>query len=185
MTALAAHLRGIGSPMDGMRRVLDAVSGNPRRAVRVLAMVAAGLAVLTGLLAYQSWRYQRSEQAGQQAMATASDSVNKLLSYNFVTVDHQIADTEALLTGGFKSSYADLVTKQIAGPAKTQQVAVQTQVVARSVISASPDQVVLLIYLNQQSEAAAEPNPTLTGSRVRVTLERPADKWLISDLTPV
>jgi Mce-associated membrane protein len=190
LTALAARAARLpvpapGSPVAAARRLLKAATDDPRRAARLLALVVAGLAVLTGLLAYQLWRYQRTELATQQASAVAADSVDKLLSYNFVTVDHQVADTEGLLTGGFKSSYADLVAKQIAGQAKAQQVAVQTQVVAHSVVSGSPDEVVVLLYLNQQSEAAAKPDPTLTGSRLRVTLQRSSDKWLISDLTPV
>ena len=183
--ARAVRLQVPGSPVAGARRLLRAATDNPRRAARLLALVVAGLAVVTGLLAYQLWRYQRTERATQEASAVAADSVDRLLSYNFVTVDHQVVDTEGLLTGGFKSSYADLVAKQIAGPAKAQQVAVQTQVVAHSVVSGSPDEVVLLLYLNQQSEAAAKPDPTLTGSRLRVTLQRSSDKWLISDLIPV
>ena len=191
MTALvtravrAVRLPVPGSPVAAARRLSRAAAEDPRRAARLLVLVVAGLAVLTGLLAYQLWRYQRTERATREASAVAADSVDKLLSYNFVTVDHQVADTEGLLTGGFKSSYADLVARQIAGPAKAQQVAVQTQVVAHSVVSGSPDEVVLLLYLNQQSEAAAKPDPTLTGSRLLVTLQRSSDKWLISGLAPV
>jgi Mce-associated membrane protein len=90
-----------------------------------------------------------------------------------------------MLTGKFKDDYAALVKNTVTQAAKDEQVAIQTAIVNESVVSSNPDRVVLLVFINQQSEGKANPNPILTGSRLRVTLEHQADKWLISELTPV
>lgn len=175
----------VAVPGQLLRRGLESAEGDPRRAVRLLGVAVLGAALLVALLGWQTWRQQRSDEARQQASAVASQSVVKLLSYNYTTIDHQVADTQGLLTGSFKDSYAALVRNTIADAAKAQQVAIQTQVVSDSVVSSSPDQVVLLMYVNQQSEAAAKPNPDLSGSRLRLTLLRESGKWLVSELAPV
>jgi Mce-associated membrane protein len=153
--------------------------------VRAVALAVVVGAVLAAVLGWQCWRQQRAEEARAGAMAVAKSSVTQLLSYNYLNVDRQAADTERLLTAQFARDYAAMVRTNIAGPAKAQRAAIQTQVVSSAVVSAEPDEVVLLMYVNQQSQAAATPNPVLTGSRVRVTLRRAAGTWLVSELTPV
>jgi Mce-associated membrane protein len=151
----------------------------------MLVIVTVVVAVVTGLLGYQARQYQQTIQARDQALAAAKDSVVQLLSYNYRTIDHQVSDTEGMLTGKFKDDYAALVKNVVAQPAKNQQVAIQTAIVNESVVSSDPDQVVLLMFINQQSQGKDHPNPILTGSRIRLTMNHQADKWLISDLIPV
>jgi Mce-associated membrane protein len=170
---------------DLAQRVIADVKLRPERAVRILGIAAVVLALLTGLFWYQARQYDLTSQARDQASAVAKDAVPALLSYNYLTIDRQVADTQDMITGKFKDDYANLVKTTVAGPAAAQQVAIQTAITNESVVSSGTDQVVLLMFINQQSESKANPGPTLTGSRLRVSLENQGGKWLISELAPV
>jgi Mce-associated membrane protein len=170
---------------DAFLRVYDDVLDRPVRAVRILGIVVLVLAVLTGLLWYQDKRYEQTADARTAAMSTAASSVVKLLSYNFRTIDRQVAETQGMITGKFKDDYAALVKNTVAPSAKDKQIAIQTAIADNAVVSSSTDQVVLLMFVNQQSESLLKPDAVLTGSRIRVTLLNEQGKWLISELTPV
>jgi Mce-associated membrane protein len=143
------------------------------------------LAVLTGGLWWWSANYQDTITAREQAMAAARDSVVELLSYNYRTIDRQMTDTQGMITGKFKDDYASLLKNVIVPGAKAQQLAIQTTIADDSVVSSSPGEVVLLMFINQQSEGHANQNPALTASRVQVTLQRLSGNWMISNLVPV
>jgi Mce-associated membrane protein len=191
--AVMGVLGGIGRALKSLprnsellaRRVVADVRLHPVRAVRILGAVVLVVAIVTGFFWYQAGQYERTARARDQALAVVKDSVVQLLSYNFRTIDRQVSDTEGMLTGKFKDDYAALVENTVAQAAKDEQVAIQTAIVNESVVSSNPDRVVLLVFINQQSEGKANPSPILTGSRLRVTLDHQAGNWLISELTPV
>jgi Mce-associated membrane protein len=166
-------------------RIYDDVVDRPVRAVRILGIVVLAVAVLTGLFWFQDRRYEQTAEARTAAMSTAASSVVKLLSYNFRTIDRQVSDTQGMITGKFKDDYAALVNNTVAPTAKDKQIAVQTAIADNGVVSSSAGQVVLLMFVNQQSESLLKPNAVLTGSRIRVTMQNEQGKWLISELTPV
>ncbi|NMH98269.1 hypothetical protein [Pseudonocardia acidicola] len=168
-----------------VRRIVAAIRRHPVRTVRFLGIVVAVVAVAVGVLGYEAHQYSATAQARDEASAKAEDAVVKVLSYNFRTIDQQVSDTAPLLTGKFKDDYASLVRDVVTQPAKDQQVAIHTAVVQDSVVSSSPDQVVLLMFVNQQADSGAKANPVLTGSRLRVTMDHVDGSWLISELTPV
>ncbi len=56
---------------------------------------------------------------------------------------------------------------------------------AKSVVEASPDRVVTLLYLNQITTSSESPEAVSSGSRVRVEMVKDGDDWLINWLTPI
>lgn len=170
---------------DWFYLVYDDALDRPVRAVKVLAAIVAAVAVLAGLCWFQAHRYEQTSQARAAALETGKAATIKLMSYNFRSVDRQIDETKDLLTGSFADQYAELVRTSIAPNTKDKQVIVHSAVSHNSVVSSSPGEVVLLMFVNQQSESKLKPEPILTTSRVRVTLQNEDGKWRVSELTPV
>lgn len=52
-------------------------------------------------------------------------------------------------------------------------------------ISADAGTVTLLLFLNQNTTSTKYEGPRLDGSRIRVTMTKVDENWLISDLVPV
>lgn len=177
--------RGVRSIPRLARGIGRAAVGQQRRTLIVLAAAVAVLGAATGALWHAAARYDATEQAKAQALTVAKDRIVSLLSYNYRSIDRQIADNRDALTGKFRDDYVNLISTVVAPAARRQQVSIQTAVVNESVISAEPDQVAVLIYLNQQSQGTVQQSPILTGSRVRLNLVHQDDKWLISELTPL
>jgi Mce-associated membrane protein len=166
-------------------RVYEGLADRPEKAVRNVAVVAAILIVLSGLLWFTANRYDNIDKARTDSMSAAKSSVVKLMSYNYRSIDRQADEMKGLITGHFKDEYLQFLSSQIAPTAKDRQIAVHSAVVRQSVVSATPTQVVLLTLIAQESDSALKPNTTLTENALRVTLDVEEGKWMISDLTPV
>lgn len=169
----------------GWSTALGGAVADPTRVRKRLGVAVAVVAVLTGALAYSAQNYSEVEQARTEAIVAAKDAVVPLLSYNYRTIDRQVSSTQGLLTGKFKDDYAALVRSQIIGTSKAQAVSIQTEVVSASIESGSASQVVVFMFVNQQSEVAGAAQPALTGSRLRLTMQHVGGRWLVSDLQPV
>jgi Mce-associated membrane protein len=166
-------------------RLGRSMAEQPRKALVALGCVAGVLALAAGALVYLVEGNYADQQARTAALQVAQDRAISLLSYDYRTIDRQVANNDDALTGKFKDDYTTLVNKVIFAAVKAQQVTTQTQVVAQSVVSGNTHDVTVLLFLNQQSQMKGQAAPVLTGSRLRVTLENNDNKWQISDLTPV
>lgn len=148
-------------------------------------------AAVLGLCAATFLLYQRVDQASdvdaarQSAMDAARTGLPRLLSYDYHTLDKDLAGARAGTTGAFRDQFAELTTKVVAPAAQQQQIVTKTTVTGASVVSADPDRVVLLVFLDQVTQTKADPSSRIDGARVRVTLQRQDGQWLVSELTPV
>lgn len=168
-----------------LRRMADHAAHQPAKAARRLGIGVLVMALVAGGLGYLTLRYSQTDQARQQAVTAAKDAVVPLLSYNYRTIDRQVATTQALVTGKFKDDYAALVRDHVIGTSKAQAVSIQTQVVSASAGESGPNQVVVLMFVNQQTQVAGNTEPALTGSRLKLTMSHVDDRWMVSDLAPV
>ncbi|SEM19456.1 h domain protein [Rhodococcus maanshanensis] len=162
----------------------------PRNVGRTaLAAVAAALVIAlvagVGVLFYQHLQDNRTEQARTDAVAAAGEQAVAMLSYNYNTVDNELAAAADGLTGSFKDDYNTLVAEVIAPGAKEKKLTVQVTVQGDSVVSADPDDAVVLLFLNQITTSADAPDAATTGSRVRMEMHKDGDRWLTGRLTPV
>ena len=150
----------------------------------------AGAAVL-GLCTATFLLYQRVEQASevesarQSAIDAARTRLPQLLSYDYHTLDKDLAGARAGTTGAFRDQFAELTTKVVAPAAQQRQIVTRTTVTGASVVSAEPNRVVLLVFLDQVTQTRADPSSRIDGARVRATLQRQDGQWLVSELTPV
>lgn len=156
---------------------------------RVLAYgILPGLALVLGLVAgFLKWQDNsvRNEDAARtESVQAATASTIALLSYKPDTVEQQLTDARALLTGDFADAYTELTTNVVIPGAKEKQISAVATVPAAASVSADPSRAVVLVFVNQTVVVGADA-PTDTASSVRVTLEKQADRWLISGFDPV
>jgi Mce-associated membrane protein len=154
-----------------------------RSGTRLLAgLLALTLCALTafGLVAYRVRSDQRVETARDQAMAAAHDHAQAILSYDYRHLDADFAAARATLTGGFARDYKVTTTTLVRPGAEQYHVVVKAEVAAQSVVSATADQVVVLLFVNQTTTSTRLDGPKVDLNRVRLTLVNSGGRWLVN-----
>ncbi|GAB2653904.1 h domain protein [Nocardia goodfellowii] len=147
-------------------------------------LVAASLVVM-GINGYRYWDDQRAEQSRTEVVDVASRSVSAMFTYDFNTVDQELPKAAEALSPKFREDYLKLISQAIAPGAKDKQLTVRATAQAGGVVSADPEHAVVLLFLNQITTSKDSPQGTTTGSRVRVTLDKAGERWLVDAVTPI
>jgi Mce-associated membrane protein len=161
-----------------------------RRAIVTAILAVAVLAVLvTGaILGLQYRDAVRTDNARTAAMAAAEKAAPVIFSYDYRHLDQDFAKAEALLTGSFRDQYAK-TTQTVVKPTALQYQGVVQAVVAKpanggapavSVVSASPDQVVVLAFIDQSTTSTRVNGTQVDQNRVLLTLTNTPKGWLVS-----
>ncbi|BBZ68397.1 hypothetical protein MINS_38260 [Mycolicibacterium insubricum] len=163
--------------------------GPPSRRARIVVLgvlpaVIIALAGGAGYLKYENAKYRATETARVEAVDTANDSIAKLLSYQPFAVAEQLASAQDLLTGDFRTIYSKEINDKIIPETQKQKISAEARALASSVISASPNRVTTLLFVNQMYAVGDGPE-TLVSSRFEVTLDLVGGRWLISDMRRV
>ncbi|WP_369258357.1 hypothetical protein [Streptomyces sp. R35] len=161
----------------GRRRLLTAV---------LCVLLAAGLVAATVL----GWRYREGVQADQargQALTAARQAAPVVLSYDYRHLDRDFAAAGARLTGHFRDEYRKTTTTVVGPTARKYHGVVKATVAAptggspaASVISASADRAVVLLFVNQVTTSTQVSGSRVDLNRVRMTLTRTSDGWKVS-----
>lgn len=167
------------------RRLVDFSGRKPRTAGALAGVIAFVLLAATAGFTALHIRQHSIDDARAAAMDAAQKNVPVLLSYNHKTLAGDIDARAALLTGAFKTDYADLL-RQTVLPAAQQSNLVTSSTVAGAGVESDdgPDHVTLLMFVNQSTGSEGQA-PSQAGSRLEVTMERSGGSWLISGLKPV
>ncbi|MET7383100.1 hypothetical protein ABZT08_30585 [Streptomyces sp. NPDC005526] len=151
------------------------------------ALLVVGL-VAVAVLGWQYREGQRADEARAQAAAAARKAAPVVLSYDYRHLDRDFARARDLLTGGFREQYLK-TTRTVVGPtAKKYHGVVKATVAApsdggdpaASVVSATPDRVVVLLFVNQVTRSTQVDGSRLDLNRVRMTLARTPSGWKVS-----
>ncbi|MFI1167995.1 hypothetical protein ACH4UM_31460 [Streptomyces sp. NPDC020801] len=167
-------------------------SWRPGRRVLTAALCAVLVAALVaaGVLARQYQDGRRAEAARGQALAAAQKAAPVVLSYDYRHLDRDFAQALAHLTGAFRDEYLK-TTRTVVGPTarKYHGVVKATTatpgnggVPAASVVSATPDRAVVLLFVNQVTQSTQVSGSRLDLNRVRMTLTRTSSGWKVSAL---
>ncbi|MFE2990577.1 hypothetical protein [Streptomyces sp. NPDC059262] len=156
------------------------------------------LLLVAGLVAAAvlGWRYRestRAEQARGQALAAARQAAPVVLSYDYRHLDRDFAAARARLTGHFRDEYGKTTTRVVGPTARKYRGVVKATVAqptgdsaaapAASVISASADRAVVLLFVNQVTTSTQIAGSRVDLNRVRMTLTRTDDDgWKVSAL---
>ncbi|MFJ8668560.1 hypothetical protein [Streptomyces sp. NPDC093600] len=170
------------------------VGGTPSRRRRGRLVTVLAVLVVVGLTATTllGLRYReavRTDQARTSAVAAARTAAPVILSYDYRHLDRDFAAARRHLTGPFLDEYEKTTTTVVAPTAKKYQGVVKASVAqppgdgaapAVSVVSASPDEAVVLLFMNQVTDSTQVSGPRVDLNRVRMTIARTAQGWKVS-----
>ncbi|MDH2390898.1 hypothetical protein QCN29_19300 [Streptomyces sp. HNM0663] len=173
--------------------VTAAAATRPGRRRAVLSGALALLVVLAltagAVLAWQYRQSERTAQARTSALAAARKAAPVILSYDHRHLDRDFAAARRHLTGDFLDQYGK-TTKTVVTPTATKYRGTVKATVAKppngddasaaSVVSATPDKAVVLLFVNQVTTSTRLSTPRLDLNRVRVTLVSTPDGWKVS-----
>ncbi|WP_405581618.1 hypothetical protein [Streptomyces sp. NBC_01092] len=160
------------------RRLLTALLG---------ALLVSGL-VAVAVLGWQYRDGRQTETARAEAVTAARKAAPIVLSYDYRHLDRDFTRARTHLTGDFRDEYGK-TTKTVVGPtAKKYRGVVKATIAApasggspaASVVSASPDEVVVLLFVNQVTESTQVSGSRIDLNRVRMTMTRAGDGWKVS-----
>jgi len=163
------------------------VGGEPLVALAVVCLVLCGVA---GVAWWSSERPNEGEapdgaitsaEARDAGMQAASQLTQKVLSYDWKTLDADNKEAQAVLAPSFRNEYAKTMAG-VKAEAVKNQVKLEASAEATSIVSATDTKVVALVFVNQVTTAKGPANQRVDGSRVLVTLTRSGGDWRISKL---
>ncbi|MET9681105.1 hypothetical protein [Streptomyces coeruleorubidus] len=174
---------------DGPEERSEPGPGGRRR----LLTLALAVLLVAGLvaLAVLGWQYRDgrlTETARTEALAAARKAAPIVLSYDYRRLDKDFSRARAHLTGDFRDEYAKTTKTVVAPTAEKYHGVVKATVAApgsggtpaASVVSASPDKVVVLLFVNQVTESTQVSGSRVDQNRVRMTMDRTGDGWKVS-----
>jgi len=150
--------------------------------VLVVATVLAAAVALAGW--YADRRAGQRDQAVRQALATAPAAAKALFSYDYRTFDDSVANGRTFAAGAFADEYAQTTTA-LKQTATKQQAVVLAEVSATGVISADPDRVDLLLYLNQYRRNVTTAGEKVDQNRVVLTMVPVDGEWKVVKATAI
>lgn len=157
-----------------------------RGARGLVSLVAAALclpvAVGVVLLTVKASASTSRNTARHDALGAAARIARDLLSYDYRTIDRDLARARGETTGAFARQYA-ATTAPLRAQAVASHAIVQARVRDAGIVSASANRVVVLAFVDQASitrtSKAAVPTTKLIPSAVTVTLTDVGGRWRV------
>ena len=106
-----------------------------------------------------------------------------MLSYETESVDEQLTAARERMTGEFLGTYTAMINEVIPA-AHAQQIAAVADVLQVGTVSAKPDRVELVLFVNQ-SVQVGDHMPEKSPSVARATMVKEGDRWLMSEYESV
>src|SRR4051794_25870427 len=119
------------------------------------------------------------------ALSAATNDVGAVLSYDYRHLDRDFARAEALLTPRFRKQYLDTTEKGVKPLAGKYKAISTAQVTSAGLVEGSRDRAVVLVFVSQTATNSQLSAPRLDRARIKATLVRGGDGWLIDNLEPV
>lgn len=156
-----------------------------RRASRLLIALAVATVVLLGVTTWGAveLRDRRLVAAARvDALAAARSAAVDLLSYDFRRLDADFERGRRHVTGRFAEEYATTTEKTVRPTATRYQAVVEATLVDAGVRSATRDRAIVIVFVNQTSRNTRLVAPQIDQNRVRLTLTRVGEAWLVSEV---
>jgi Mce-associated membrane protein len=164
------------------------VSGR-RAAVTGTAVLIAVLVATSGFLGWRLLEAERLQSARTESQRAATTAVTDMLSYDYQSLDADLARGQAHLTPAFARQYKSVTDATVREIAAENKVVTSATAPAVAVVSAKATTVRLLMYVNQLTSSSPrgkkDENNVVQVSRINVTMQKSDGRWLVSDLRPV
>ncbi len=151
-----------------------------------LLVLALGLGAASGVFWYDAHAMRSDEEAGQEALAAARELAPDLLSYDYRTVEQDLARATGHTTGELAKHYKQLSAGLVA-KVKAERTVQTASVADGGVEVAEGDRVEVLLFVNMGTEKE------ITGkggrrfqqskNRARFVMVRQDSRWLVADLS--
>ena len=173
--------------MSALSSLRQRLTGPGMGVFGALAAAAIALGAGTGVLQWQAHTHSDENAARTESLQAARDTTAAILSYTADTVDTDLAARTGRLTGGFLDEYTTLMNTQVIPSAKQGNVTAVAQVAGAASVSVTTSRAVTLVFVDQTVTRAGggAAGPVRSTFSVRVTLDRIADRWLVSEFRPV
>ena len=145
----------------------------------LLAAVIVALLIVSGFLGWQVWQQHQVSTASREAQQAAVQYAQVLTSIDSNNVDQNFAEVLNGATGEFKDMYSQ-------SSAQLRQLLVDNKATARGIVidsavkSASKNQVVVLMFVDQTVANKTAPDPRIDRSRVKMTMDKVDGAWRAS-----
>jgi Mce-associated membrane protein len=120
--------------------------------------------------------------AVRQALATAATAAQAIFYYDYRNFDTSVSNGRSFVTGEFAKEYGE-TTSALKANAVKEQAVVRATVSATGVVSARPDRVELLLYLNQYRHNANITGEKVDQNRVVLSMVRHDGDWKVAGAT--
>lgn len=168
-----------GEPRDG-----DGPSRRPRRAVLALSLAIAIVLGVGWYLWFDRARLGEAEAAARECAAVAPAAAAALFSYDYRTFDASTASGRSFAAGTFAEEYAR-TTASLKEAAVKEQAVVTAQVTGTSVVTAAPDRVELLVFVNQYRRNVNITGEKVDQNRVVLTFTRTGGAWKVTTVAAI
>ncbi|MET7770575.1 hypothetical protein [Nocardia sp. NPDC005366] len=133
-----------------------------------------------------TYRTDRAHDAAYaEAGPAAATAAAAVLSYAPDTVTDDLARARSHLTGDFAAYFDRLGTDVVLPAARQRHMRSEATVTASSVVSATSDHAVALVFLSQVTTADDLARPTTVSSTLRLELTKVGHHWLVTELDSV
>lgn len=150
------------------------------RLLRLVPVVLVVVLVATGVwLVRDTSSRQAAQRAGTDAVAAARESIAAMGTYRPDTADKDLTAARDRLTEPFLDTYTQAIQTVVIPSAEQKRISSVVTVPAASVVSAQPDRVVVLAFVDQALTVGGDA-PTANPARYRVTMESVDGRWLIA-----
>ena len=160
----------------------------PRRGLLTAVAAALCVALLAGdVVLWLHGRHAHSvDSARSSAVAASRQAVRDILSYDYRSLATDIAKAKSETTGLFAKQYAGTASALLAQAQQLRAIVQATPASPPAVVSATADEVVVLVFVDQasvkQSPGQKTPATRIDQSRVRMTMTKVGGKWKVSQL---
>lgn len=148
-----------------------------RSVAALIIVIAIVSSVFAGIFGWRLRQRDEVDTAAQQALSTAQTYAVALTSIDSQHIDDDYTHVLDGATGDFKNMYA-----QSSGQLKKMLIDNKARsvgkVVDASVQSASGDQVVVMLFVDQEITNAVSPDPRMDRSRIIMTMRSVGGRWL-------
>jgi Mce-associated membrane protein len=159
----------------------------PNRPRRLVVLLGVAVALVTGLAVLARISAQRAdhgERAGRDAVTAATAATQAIFSYDYRRFDASVANGMRFVTGSFAKEYAE-TTGTLKASAEKEQAVVRAEVSAAGVVSATPDLVEVLLYVNQYRRNVNITGEKVDQNRVVLTLVPEGGEWKVARATAI
>jgi Mce-associated membrane protein len=153
-----------------------------RRRPRLVTVALVLAILLVGGATFAAWRSgqlgQQRDEAARDSLSAARAAATAIFSYDYKGFDAAVSNGKSFTTGAFTTEYAQ-TTATLKELALSEKAVVRAEVSAAGVVDVAPDQVEVLLYVNQYRTNVNIQGEKVDQNRVVLTMVRTPQGWKV------